>query len=176
MLSLCIFGFVGVGLNSCNNFNAENFNRGRNGGKLLAKHPTIEARQKQVAQEQTGNFYYGRRYFVNNTTFWGYLKKPRQPWKKSMLVIMNERDKYKPDQLPEDGPTGARKGYDQNYNYRIWGHYTGKKMYDPNSNQFLPEFRLKRYQLLDKNPGWLFSPKDRYTPNNITLPNQHNRL
>jgi len=141
-------------------------------GKLLAKHPSVEARQQQIAQEPKGDFYYGRRYYVKSTTFWGYLRKPGTQWNQSKLVIMNEWSKYKPDQLPEEGPVGARRGYDQNYECNIWGNYTGKTIYDPNSNQFLPEFKLRKYQLLSKDPGWLFKPTDRYNPNAITLPNQ----
>lgn len=131
--------------------------------------PSVEERNAQIASEATGSFYYGRRYYVEKTRFWGYLREPRQPWSRAKLVIMREDRKTTPDRLAENGPPGARYGYDHNYDYRIRGHYTGNKAYDPNSNQFLPEFMLTGYELLDRQPGWLFSPSDRYDPYRITM-------
>jgi hypothetical protein len=131
--------------------------------------PTVEERNAAIAAEPTGSFYYGRRYYVEKTRFWGYLREPRQPWSRAKLVIMREDRKSTPDRLSESGPPGARYGYDNNYDYRIQGHYTGNKAYDPNSNQFLPEFMLTGYELLDSKPGWLFSPSDRYDRYRITL-------
>ena len=126
-----------------------------------------------IAGEPTGEFYYGRRYYVEKTRFWGYLREPRQPWQSAKLVMMLEDRKRVPDRLPEDAPEGQRFGFDQNHEYRIWGHYTGRKVYDPNSNQVLPEFRLTDYQLLERNPGWLFDPEDRYHPQRINLIPRH---
>jgi len=131
--------------------------------------PTLEERGAALRTEATGDFYYGRRYYVEKTRFWGYLRKPRQPWSKAKLVMMREDLKHAPDRLPEQGVEGLRYGYDQNYEYRIRGYYTGRKAYDPNSNQILPEFMLTGYELLESNPGWLFTPKDRYHPKRITL-------
>jgi len=129
---------------------------------------TRAGREAKIAAERRGDFYYGRRYFVRKTRFWGYLREPGQSAKKSKLVIMNETKKRNPDRLPEYGP-GKRYGYDNNFEYRIYGRYTGEERYDPNSNQFLPEFLLTDYQLVSKTPGWLFSPSDNYNPNRVTL-------
>lgn len=130
--------------------------------------PSPEVRKAQIANEARGDFYYGRRYFVRKTRFWGYLREPGQSAKKAKLVIMNEARKRNPDRLPEYG-RGKRYGFDHNYQYRIEGNYTGRTLYDPNSNQFLPEFLLTDYELVSKNPGWLFSPSDQYDPNQVTL-------
>lgn len=130
---------------------------------------TMEERQAQIAGEPKGSFHYGRRYYVEKTRFWGYLRKPGQSADSAKLVIFNESRKRNPDRLSEAGPPGQRYGFDQNYEYRIYGHYTGQKIYEVNSNQFLPEFMLTSYQVVDKNPGWLFSPKDHYNPQSITL-------
>lgn len=135
----------------------------------LGSEPDPTIRAAQIAAEPMGNFYYGRRYYVNKTRFWGYIRKPRQPWQSSKLSILNESSKRAPDRKPEDGPSRAHYGYDQNYEYRISGNYTGRKVYDPNSNSFYPEFRLTDYTLLDKNPGWIFSPRDYYEPKRVTL-------
>lgn len=131
--------------------------------------PTVEERNAAIASEPTGDFYYGRRYFVEKTRFWGYLRQPRQPWSRAKLVIMREDKAHTPDRMSESGPPGQRYGFDTNYEYRIRGSYTGQQAYDPNSNQFLPEFMLTGYEVLDRQPGWLFRPDDRYDRMRITL-------
>ena len=131
--------------------------------------PTVEERNANIASEPTGDFYIGRRYYVEKTRFWGYVRKPRQPWSRARLVMMLEDRKTQPDRLPETGPAGRRYGFDNNFEYRLRGEFTGNEAYDPNSNQFLPVFRLTGYELLDRNPGWLFAPDDRYDPKRVTL-------
>ncbi len=131
--------------------------------------PSLAERKAQIATEEKGDFYYGRRYFVERTRFWGYLRKPGQDYKTSQLVIMDESRKRNPDRLPEDGPTGAKWGYDHNYEYKITGGYTGAKVYDPNSNQILPEFQPSSFEAVNKKPGWIFTPSDRYNSKAFTL-------
>jgi len=131
--------------------------------------PSVEERQAAIASEPTGDFFYGRRYYIEKTRLWGYVRKPRQPWSRAQLVIMREDRKTQPDRLPEDGPRGQRFGFDHNYEYRLRGHFTGRDAYDPNSNQFLSEFMLTGYEVVDRNPGWIFTPQDRYDPRRITL-------
>lgn len=131
--------------------------------------PTVEQRDAQIACEPTGDFFYGRRYYVEKTRFWGYLRQPRQPWSRAKLVIFREDKKTNPDRLPEDGPPGQRYGFDNNFEYRIRGYFTGRPNYEPNSNQDLPEFMLTGYEVVDRNPGWLFRPDDRYNRFQITV-------
>lgn len=131
--------------------------------------PTVEQRNAGIASEPSGDFYYGRRYFVEKTRFWGYLRQPRQPWSRAKLVVMREGQKHTPDRMSEDGPAGQRYAYDNNYEYRIRGRYTGEQCYEPNSNQFLPVFQLTGYELLERQPGWLFQPNDRYDRFRITM-------
>lgn len=131
--------------------------------------PSTADRAAKIATEPTGNFFYGRRYYIEKTRFWGYLRKPRQSASSAQLVVFNESKKRNPDRLPEAGPVGRRYGFDQNYEYRINGYYTGNKVYEVNSNQILPEFMLTGYELITPTPGWLFSPKDHYNPESLTL-------
>ncbi len=131
--------------------------------------PSLADRNAKISTEATGNFFYGRRYFVNKTRFWGYLRKPRQSASKAQLVIFDERSKRSPDRFSETGPSNRRYAFDNNFEYRIYGDYTGGEAYDPNSNQFLPVFRLTNYELIDRQPGWLFSPQDHYNPNTVSL-------
>ncbi len=129
--------------------------------------PTVSERNAKIAQEDSGDHYIGRRYYMRNTRFWGYLRRPQQPWSSAKLVMFNEWQKKAPDRLKESAPNAY--GRDSNYEYKIYGHYTGEKVYEPNSNKFLPEFQLKDYQLIDKNPGWIFSPTDQYDTYRLTL-------
>lgn len=138
---------------------------GAAGGSTLEE----QERRARIAAEPTGDFFYGRRYYVEKTRFWGYLRKPRQPWNRARLVVFREDRMLNPDRLPEQGPPDRRYGFDNNFEYRIRGYYTGNEVYDPNSNQFLPEFMLTGYELLDREPGWLFRPDDRYDPVRLTL-------
>ena len=87
----------------------------------------------------------------------------REPWQNARLVVINEAQKLQPDRLPER-PVGAevRYSFDHNYEYKLYGRYTGKTVYDPNSNLFLPEFALSDYQLISAEPGWLFKPGESY--------------
>ena len=89
--------------------------------------PTAEARAAAIAAEPTGDFFYGRRYHVYKTRFWGYLREPRQPASQAKLVFFQEDFKKAPDRLPEDGPSTTSFGFDNNYQYRIRGYYTGKE-------------------------------------------------
>jgi len=142
---------------------------GGSGGSANMGGPTQAERSAAIASEATGDFFYGRRYYVEKTRFWGYLRKPRQSASNSKLVIFREDRKRNPDRLSENGSSGARYGFDNNFEYKIRGNYTGETAYDPNSNQFLPVFMLSGYEVADRNPGWLFSPADHYDPLRVTL-------
>lgn len=131
--------------------------------------PTVEERKAAIAAEKKGDHYIGRRYYVKKTRFWGYLRQPGESWKNGKLVMFREDKKKAPDRYPEYGYGNQKFGFDQNYEYKIRGYYTGRKAYDPNSNQILPEFMLTGYDLINRKPGWLFQPNDRYDPYRITL-------
>ena len=131
--------------------------------------PSVEQRNAEIASEPAGDFFYGRRYCIEKTRFWGYLRKPRQSWNRAKLVMMREDRKNTPDRLPENGSSDQRYAFDQNFEYRIRGNYTGRQVYDPNSNQFLDEFMLTGYELTNRQPGWLFSVSDRYDSRRVTM-------
>lgn len=141
---------------------------GGSGGVKLGG-PSVAERHAQIASEPTGNFYYGRRYYIEKTRFWGYVRKPREPWSRAKLVLMDESRTRTPDRFSENGPPGRRYGQDANHEYRITGSFTGRTGYDPNSNQFLPIFRPAEFTLINRQPGWLFTPEDRYDRYRITM-------
>jgi len=132
--------------------------------------PELRQRNEAIAMEPPGDYFIGRRYFVDRTQFWGYLREPGQSWDRARLVVMNEKRKRVPDRLPEvpEGGGPAR-GFDNNYEYRIEGYYSGEPAYCPNTNLILPEFVLTDYRLLNHSPGWLFRPNERHSSQSLTL-------
>jgi hypothetical protein len=136
--------------------------RGRapGGGNSAAE----KLRATQIAAEPRGGYYVGRRYHIEGTRFWGYVRKPGQPWQQARLIVLNEDSKLAPDRLPER-PVGVteRFSFDHNYEYKLWGSFTGGTVYDPNANLFLPEFRLSNFELISASPGWLFKPGETYS-------------
>jgi hypothetical protein len=63
--------------------------------------PQLETRRMAIASEPPGDYYIGRRFTIERTHFWGYLRRPQQPWAESKLVVMGERMQKTPDRLPE---------------------------------------------------------------------------
>ncbi len=131
---------------------------GSGGGSVQA-----QARRAVIAAEPPGDYYVGRRFHIARTQFWGYVRRPGESWDKSRLVIMSEKFARQPDRLPEvRGDGGPIYGSDHNHEYRLWGRFSGRRVYDPNSNLILPEFTLERYQLTNASPGWLFKPDEKF--------------
>lgn len=130
--------------------------------------PAVAARNQAILAEPRGDFWIGRRYFVDKVRFWGYVRRPGQLWENSQLVVMDESRVKTPDRLPEmplDG--GLAHGYDHNYEYRMTGTFTGRKVYDPNADMELPVFSPASYEVQNRTPGFLFTPTDRYSPKYI---------
>ena len=158
-VSLAIALFPALLLTSCETTGGGS---GRGGG-YDSNHPAVLSRNAQIAKELPGDYYIGRRWWTEGTRFWGYLRKPGQPWSQAKLVMINESTVRTPDRLEENPITGLRHGYDHNHEYRVYGSFTGERIYDPNSNLMLPEFRASRFELISKNPGFLFQPGERYS-------------
>ena len=110
---------------------------------------------RKIAAEPTGNYFIGRRYFKPDFKFWGYVRRPGEPWSSAVLVMLNEREKLAPDRAE------LRFGYDNNYEYKLYGYFSGDKVYEPASNGVYPEFVLKNYVLISTNPPPIF--KSQYT-------------
>jgi len=103
-----------------------------------------------IASESPGNYYIGRRYYKPDFKFWGYVRKPGQPWSSAELVMMNEKQKLAPDRQANAF------GSDNNYEYKLIGSFSGEKVYEPASNTIYPEFVLKDYQVISTNPPPIF--------------------
>ena len=110
----------------------------------------VDAAQR-ISTEEPGDYFIGRRYFKGSVfKFWGYVRKPGQPWKTAQLVVLNEKEKLAPDREIRSF------GSDNNYEYKLFGNFSGQTVYEPASNGFYPEFVLKSYQLISTNPVPIF--------------------
>ena len=103
-----------------------------------------------IAAEPEGDYFIGRRFFKSDYKFWGYVRKPRQPWSEAQLVMLNEHSKLAPDR--EANTLGSDNGFE----YRLQGKFSGDTVYEPASNVFYPEFVLRNYELASRAPGAIF--------------------
>ena len=110
------------------------------------------AQRNAVYAEPPGDYFIGRRYYNPNYKFWGYVRRPGQPWKTAQLVMLNESKKLAPDRAQNQF------GSDDNSQYRLYGRFTGDTVYEPVSNRVLPEFLLTGYTLVDAHPASIFPP------------------
>lgn len=109
------------------------------------------AQRQAIQEEPPGDYFIGRRYYNETYKFWGYVRKPRQPWSEARLVMVNEQEKLAPDR------TDGHLGDDNNCEYRLFGRFTGDTVYEPPSNRLYPEFKLTGYELVNRNPPPLFA-------------------
>jgi hypothetical protein len=105
---------------------------------------------QRIAAEPPGDYYIGRRYFKPDFKFWGYVRKPGQPWSTAQLVMLNEKEKLAPDRA------ALKFGSDNNYEYKLSGHFSGDKVYEPASNRLYPEFVVTNFQVISTNPPAIF--------------------
>jgi hypothetical protein len=105
---------------------------------------------QSIASEPPGDYFIGRRYYKPDFKFWGYVRRPGQPWSTAQLVMMNEKQKLAPDRQ------ALSFGSDNNYEYKLIGGFSGEKVYEPASNTIYPEFVLKSYELISTTPPPIF--------------------
>ena len=108
------------------------------------------AMAQTIAAEPPGDYFIGRRYYKPDYKFWGYVRKPGQPWSSSQMVMLNEEKKLAPDREQMNF------GSDNNYEYKLYGHFSGETVYEPASNGFYPEFVLEKMELISTNPAPIF--------------------
>jgi hypothetical protein len=118
---------------------------------------------QRIAAEPAGNYYIGRRYYKPDYKFWGYVRSPGQAWSSAQLVMLNEEQKLAPDRERLDF------GSDNNYEYKLYGYFSGDKVYEPASNTVYPEFVLKGYELISTNPPPIFQSQFRGKPSATEL-------
>lgn len=121
-----------------------------NGSSSAGASASRAAMSASIAQEPRGSYFVGRRYYKRDYKFWGYIRESGMPWSTARLVMMNENSKLAPDREQ------AAIGSDNDYEYKLQGEFTGQTVYEPASNGFYPEFRLRGYQLLSSNPAPIY--------------------
>ena len=47
----------------------------------------------KIQAEPPGDYFIGRRYYKQDYQFWGYVRRPGQPWSTAQLVMFNEKEK-----------------------------------------------------------------------------------
>jgi hypothetical protein len=109
-----------------------------------------EQLRASIAAEAPGDYFIGRRYYKQDYKFWGWIRRPQQPWSTAQLVMMNEQEKLAPDRAQN------KIGSDNNYEYKIFGDYSDQQVYEPASNGFYPEFNLKSYELITVAPPQIY--------------------
>jgi hypothetical protein len=109
----------------------------------------IQAAQR-IQAEPPGDYFIGRRYYKPDYKFWGYVRKPGQPWSTAQLVMLNEKFKLAPDREQ------LNFGSDNNYEYKLTGYFTGDNVYEPASNSIYPEFMVKSFELISVSPTPIF--------------------
>ena len=115
-----------------------------------------------IAKEPSGSYYVGRRFYKVDYHMWGWVKSPGEPWKKAQLVMLNEQKQLAP------GRETNRMGTDNNYEYHLYGYYSGEKVYEPASDSFYPEFVLNKAVLVNTTPPLIF-PDSRWIDPAIRL-------
>ncbi len=110
------------------------------------------AQSQAILSEPPGDYFVGRRYYNPNYKFWGYVRKPGQPWREAKLVVLNENQKLAPDREQNQF------GVDNNFEYHLRGYFTDQTVYEPASNRFYPEFMLTGWEIVNKTPPSIFPP------------------
>jgi hypothetical protein len=105
---------------------------------------------QSIQSEPPGDYFIGRRYYKPDFKFWGYVRKPGQPWTTAQLVMLNEKQKLAPDRA------ALSFGSDNNYEYKLIGYFSGERVYEPASNGIYPEFVLKDIKLISTTPPPIF--------------------
>jgi hypothetical protein len=119
------------------------------GCETTGSHSSTDARgalRAAIAAEEPGDYFIGRRYFKKDYKFWGWVRRPQQPWSTAQIVMLNEQQKLAPDREQNDI------GSDNNFEYKLYGDFSGQTVYEPASNGFYPEFVLKDIQLISVAP------------------------
>ncbi|MGH8048168.1 MAG: hypothetical protein ACREKL_13080 [Chthoniobacterales bacterium] len=112
-----------------------------------------EAMNQAILQEQPGNYFIARRFYKQDYKIWGWVRSPGQPWSTAQLVMLNEQKMLAPDRARNDI------GFDNNYEYRLSGYFSGDKIYEPASDTVYPEFVLTGAEVRSIDPPLIF--KDR---------------
>lgn len=111
-----------------------------------------------IKAEPPGAYFVGRRYYKTEYKFWGYVRASGQPWSTAKLVVLNENQKLAPDR------SMGKLGADNDFEYKLTGHYSGDMVYEPASNGMYPEFVLKGFELRSQSPAPIYRERAAVNP------------
>jgi hypothetical protein len=120
-----------------------------------ARGPMLDA----IKSEPAGAYFVGRRYYKTEYKFWGFVRRSGEPWTAAKLVMFNENQKLAPDRA------GGKLGSDNNFEYKLFGYFSGDTVYEPASNGLYPEFVLKGYELKSTTPAPIYREAGATDPN-----------
>ena len=120
--------------------------------------PARAAMNEAIRAEPPGNYYIGRRMYKQDYKVWGWIREPGQPWKTAKLVMFNEQKTLAPDRAQD------RIGYDNNFEYKLTGYFSGQTVYEPASDTIYPEFVLQSYEVKGVNPPNIYQTKRQNDP------------
>jgi hypothetical protein len=119
---------------------------------------TRAAMNQAIRSEPPGNYFIGRRMYKVDYKVWGWVREPGKPWGTAKLVMMNEQRRLAPDR--EKGKLGI----DNDYEYRLSGHFSGDTVYEPASNGFYPEFILLGAEVISTKPSNIYQQERQRDP------------
>lgn len=120
--------------------------------------PARAAMNESIRAEAPGNYFIGRRMYKKDYKMWGWVREPGKPWSTAKLVMFNEQRKLSPDREKSE------LGFDNNYEYRLDGYFSGAKVYEPASDGFYPEFVLTGYTVRTTNGVNIYATKRQAEP------------
>lgn len=120
--------------------------------------PARAAMNEAIRMEAPGNYFVGRRMYKQDYKVWGWVREPGKPWSTAKLVMLNEQKKLAPDREQN------RIGYDNNFEYKLSGYFSGDTVYEPASDGFYPEFVLTGMEIKDTAPANIYKYKRQGEP------------
>ncbi|MEY5026645.1 MAG: hypothetical protein RLZZ244_2173 [Verrucomicrobiota bacterium] len=123
--------------------------------------------QSEIPLEPKGDYFIARRYYKVDYKVWGYIRKPRESWSDARLVMLNENQTLAPDRAAH------AIGSDNGYEYKVYGKFSGQRIYEPASNEFYPEFLLSKMELRSTSPAPIFENPKALDPESRFFPPPH---
>ena len=117
----------------------------------------------EIQAEPRDAYFVGRRYFKTEYKFWGFVRASGHPWSEAKLVMLLENQKLAPDR------SGTKLGADNNFEYKLQGHFSGDTVYEPASNGMYPEFVLSGYELRSQAPAPIFREAGATNPERLII-------
>lgn len=117
-----------------------------------------QAMNASIKLEPPGDYFIARRLYKKHYKMWGWVREPGKPWNAAKLVMLNEQKMLAPDRAANNI------GYDNNFEYKFTGYFSGDMVYEPASDGFYPEFVLTGYELRSMSPPLIYRTERQLDP------------